>query len=72
MKDKRYTVVENAGYVGERDITSYPTAREAWAHIESHYDADERDQFHPDCLHPEVRLDYTDDDGNPVETYDFG
>lgn len=72
MKDKRYTVVEQAGYVGEQDIISYPKAEQAWEHIRKSYSASERDQFDPDCLHVEVRLDYTDDNGESVETYDFG
>lgn len=67
--DRRFTVVEQAGYVGERDITSFPTLSEALAHIDSHYDADERDQFHKDCLHVDVRQDWTDDSGEERSEY---
>lgn len=59
----KYTIVENAGYVGERDITSFPTQREARAHRERHYDRDELDSSDPNCLHVYIRYDWTDEDG---------
>lgn len=65
---RKYIVVENSGMVGECDIGGFfDTAQEAWDYIKAHYDDDERDRFHKNCLFPEVALEI---DGE--RTYDFG
>lgn len=57
-----YTVVENAGYVGECDIQDgFKTEREAWDYLRAHYDSDEIE-----TLHVDVRADRSDG----AKTYD--
>jgi hypothetical protein len=64
MKDRRFAIVEQAGYVGEREITSYPTLREAFAHLEQHYEPDEVQELHVD-----IRQDWTDENGEEHQEY---
>jgi hypothetical protein len=70
VKDRRFTIVENAGYVGECDITSFPTLREAMSYRERKYTPEELDEFDPDCLHVDIRQDWTDEEtGEPMGEY---
>ncbi|HKD75696.1 MAG TPA: hypothetical protein VKB76_09385 [Ktedonobacterales bacterium] len=58
-----FTVVEQAGYVGEQDVrTCFSTAQAALAWRKRHYGADEIES-----MHVEVRKDF--EDGS--QTYDF-
>lgn len=43
---RKFTVVENAGYIGETDITSFPTLREAIDWLDRHYEPDELETLH--------------------------
>jgi hypothetical protein len=65
----RYMIVEHAGYEGELDVRDFPTAREARAHRQSYYDADELDPVSPNCLHVYIRADWTDDQGAEQSEY---
>lgn len=69
MHNVRYVVVERAGYVGERDVATYDTDAAAWNHIEIHYSGLDRDPDNPDAMLPDVRTDWTDDDGNEQSEY---
>lgn len=63
MIDRKFTVVENAGYVGEQDIRSFDTFRDACAFMKLQYSANELDGLHPDSLHVDIRQDWSDDEG---------
>lgn len=69
MHNVRYVVVELAGYVGEKDVATYSTDREAWDHIAREYSDEERDHDNPDGLYPDVRTDWTDDEGEEHSEY---
>jgi hypothetical protein len=69
MNNRRFTVVEMAGYEGERDIRSFDTLREAMDFMDNQYSEEERDQFHDDCLHPDIRQDWEDEDGEEHSEY---
>jgi hypothetical protein len=43
---RKFTVVEKAGYIGETDITSFPTLREAIGWRDRHYEPDELETLH--------------------------
>ena len=59
---KRFVIVEKAGYIGECDITHFPTLREAMAYQRGHYEPDEVEELHVD-----IRWDEIDDEtGEPV------
>ena len=65
MKNRRFTVVERAGYEGEQDVASdFPTWYEAQKWIDSHYSDEERDAESPECLHLDIRQDWEDEHGN--------
>ena len=65
MKDRRFTIVENAGYVGETDITSFLTLREAMAYQRGHYEPDEIEELHVD-----IRQDWTNEEtGEEMSEY---
>jgi len=64
MKDRRFTIVEQAGYEGERDITSYPTLREAFAHLSERYEPGETESLRVD-----IRQDWTDEKGEEFSEY---
>jgi hypothetical protein len=69
--DSKFVVVENAGYIGECDITSFDTLREAFDYVAANYDDDERDPDSPYCLHVDIRQDWTDDDGTERQEYTY-
>ncbi len=69
MHNVRYVVVERAGYIGERDVATFDTDRLAWDYLAATYGDDERDPDNPDALLPDVRTDWTDDDGNEQSEY---
>lgn len=62
----KYTVVEKAGYIGEKDQRSFDTyaAANDWMH--EHYTRDELDPLDDDCLHVDIARDNGDE-----RTYDF-
>jgi hypothetical protein len=62
MRNRRFVIVEQAGYEGEQDITHFPTLREAMAYQRGHYEPDEVEELHVD-----IRQDWTDDDGDHQE-----
>jgi hypothetical protein len=62
MRNRKWVIVENAGYIGECDIATCSSYREALHYQNSHYDADEREELHVD-----IRQDWTDDDGDHQE-----
>ena len=43
---REFTVVENAGYIGEADIRSFPTLGKAIAWRDRHYEPDELETLH--------------------------
>ena len=45
-RNREFTIVENAGYMGEADIRSFPTLREALAWRDRHYEPDELESLH--------------------------
>ena len=53
--NRQYTVVENAGYVGEADVFECLTRAEAIAFIRGQYDRDEIES-----LHVAIRTDFAD------------
>jgi hypothetical protein len=57
-----FTVVENAGYIGENDRRSFPTWRDAFDWMANEYDPDEFERLHVD-----IRRDFADGE----QTYDF-
>ena len=61
-----YIVVENAGYDSECDVRTFNSAAAAWRWMKKHYNHDELDPSHPDCLHVEVCREI-----NGNRTYDF-
>lgn len=63
----RFVVVEQAGYVGERDVATFGDAMAAIRHRSAVYDADELDTGHPAYLHVGIRMDWTDADGEQSE-----
>ena len=70
MSERRnitFVVVENSGYVGERDVVKFADALSAIRHRSAVYDADELDTGHPACLHVGIRMDWTDVDGEQSE-----
>jgi hypothetical protein len=62
VKDRRFTIVEKAGYVGETEITSFPSLRQAMDYMDRKYTPEERDPFDPECLHVDIRQDWTDEE----------
>jgi hypothetical protein len=64
MTDRRFVIVENAGYEGEKDITHFPTLREAFAYQRGHYEPDEIEELHVD-----IRQDWTDENGEEFSEY---
>jgi hypothetical protein len=46
MSGREYIVVENAGYVGERDVKRRPSFKEARKWMAGNYDCDEIDSLH--------------------------
>ncbi len=69
MTDRRFTIVERAGYEGERDIISFPRLNDAHSWMEASYTCFEMDSNHPDSLHVAIRQDWTDSDGNEQAEY---
>lgn len=63
----RFVVVEQAGYVGERDGAAFHSATLALKHVQETYDADELDRSSPNCLNVGIRMDWTDADGEQSE-----
>jgi hypothetical protein len=64
MTERRFVIVENAGYEGERDITHFPTLREAMAYQRGHYEPDEVEELRVD-----IRQDWTDENGEEHQEY---
>lgn len=48
VEGPRYIVVENAGYVGERDVYNGASWSEAMRWLEAHYDDEDRERLRPD------------------------
>ena len=69
MRNATYTVVENAGYIGECDIKPFTSNTGAWAYIAGRYTKAERGEFSNDCLHVDVRMDWTDAGGEEHSEY---
>lgn len=69
MKNRKFVIVEQAGYEGETDVCSYDQLSDALGHLRTEYTDEERDPFHPDCLHVGVRQDWTDEDGTERQEY---
>lgn len=69
MLNVRYVVVERAGYVGEKDVETFDTDREAWDHVNNHYEDWDREADNPHAALPDVRTDWTDEDGNEHSEY---
>lgn len=67
VTNRRFTVVEQAGYIGEKDIKSFPRWPDAQAYIDKNYSADEMDSESKNCLHVEIRQDWTEEDGDHKE-----
>lgn len=67
MTNRKFTVVENAGYEGERDVTSFDTLGQALAWLNGQYSDAEKNPFDPDSLHVDIRQDWTDDEGEHSE-----
>lgn len=65
----RFVVVEQAGYVGERDGPAFHSAPLALKHVQETYDADELDRSSPNCLNVGIRMDWTDPDGTEQQEY---
>jgi hypothetical protein len=64
MTERRFVIVEKAGYEGERDITHFPTLREAFAYQRGHYEPEEVEELHVD-----IRQDWTDENGDLQQEY---
>ncbi len=65
----RFVVVEQAGYVGERDGGTFHSASVALKHVQETYDADELDRNSPNCLNVGIRMDWTGPDGTEQQEY---
>ena len=51
---RKYIVVENAGMRDERDVAEFSDYLTATSYMDKHYNAEERNRDHPDCLFPDV------------------
>lgn len=58
MTERRFVIVENDGYDGEKDITHFPTLRQAFAYQADRYTPDEIESLHVD-----IRQDWQDENG---------
>lgn len=66
---KRFVIVEQSGYVGERDATAHADLLAAIAHRERTYTPDELNPESSVCLNVGIRMDWTDDEGNEHSEY---
>jgi hypothetical protein len=64
---KRFVIVEQSGYEGERDTSAHADLMAAITHRAKTYDADELDPESPNCLHVGIRMDWTDEAGEHQE-----
>jgi hypothetical protein len=70
LLNKRFVVVEQAGMLNERDIATHDRPQDAWADLEKRYSRDEKDTTNPKtCLWPDVRFDWTDENGEAHSEY---
>ena len=67
MDNRKFVVVEQAGYDGEYEARDFPTYREASDWMTKKYTKDELDSMHPDCLNVDIRQDWTDEEGEHSE-----
>ena len=66
MNKQEYIVVEMSGMVGEHDVGRFGTYGAALSYLERTYSDAERDQFHANCLWPDICVEI---DG--MRTYDI-
>jgi hypothetical protein len=67
MAQKKFVVVENAGMVGEREVDSFQYGTDARRYIHRQYSERERDSLSGECKWVDVRMDWTDAEGEHQE-----